>query len=157
MSRWYGHQAAWTLAFERAAILEHGEDLSVELEMDRLTYRHRGLEVPGRLEPVPVTIRFFEQPRYDAFGLRPAEFPRVFADPGARSPHRHAQDDALCLYYPDINPGRRWTPDEGLLALLNLTRDHLFFELHWRATRDRRGRRGVWLAPEVTHERKAAA
>ena len=44
----------------------------------------------------------------------------------------------------------------GLLALLNLTRDRLFFELHWRATRDRRGR-GVWLAPGVEHGRTKAA
>lgn len=148
MTAWYGLDPAWTVPFEAQARREHGVDLCVQADAHVLTYRHRGVEVPGRREPVPVVVRFYAKPLYDTYGLGAQEFPRVCADPGAESPHRHG-DDSLCLYYAEPDPSDRWTPDEGLAALLNLTRDHLFFELHWRATCTRRG--GVWLAPEAPH------
>ena len=100
-------------------------------------------------------MSFYATPAYDTYGLLPQEFPRVHADPNVLSKHRH-RDDALCLYYPETDLTCRWTPDQGLLALLNLTRDHLFFELHWRATGGHRG--GTWLGPEAPHglQRSAA-
>jgi hypothetical protein len=58
-------------------------------------------------------------------------------------------DDALCLYYPRSPAEQRWTADDGLVALLNLVRDHLFFEQHWRSTGGHR--RGVWLGGEAPH------
>lgn len=151
MTRWYGLDTRWSVPFESDARREHGRDLCVEVRPRAVIYRHRGLEVPGRLVAVPVSVRFHAQPPYPTFGLQPEEFPRVYADRGADSPHRHRHqgDDALCLYYPETDPAGRWTPDDGLLALLNLTRDHLFFELHWRATGGHRG--GVWLGPEAPH------
>lgn len=153
---WYGLDPHWSVPFERDARLEHGRDLCIDIGVRTLTYRHRGLEVPGRLAQVPVAIRFAAGPHGDTYGLLPQEFPRVYADPGAESPHRH-EDDALCLYAPDRDHARRWTPGLGLLSLLDLTRDHLFFELHWRATGGEHG--GRWLGLEAPHglpQRKAA-
>lgn len=148
MTTWYGLDPAWSVPFEAQARRQHGADLCVQVGAQVLTYRHRGIEVPGRREPVPVVLRFHAKPPYNTYGLTAQEFPRVHADPGADSPHRHG-DDALCLYYPELDPSDRWTPDEGLAALVNLTRDHLFFELQWRATGAYRG--GVWIAPEAPH------
>jgi hypothetical protein len=65
------------------------------------------------------------------------------------SPHRMPDDDALCLYYPGSAPERRWRPESGLLALIDLVRDHVFFEDHWRATGGPCG--GEWLGEEQPH------
>lgn len=114
-----------------------------------LAYRHDGLWVPGRRDPVPVTVCFFDDPPYPCWGLAPSDYPRVYADCGAESKHRMPEDGALCLYYPGSDPAQRWIADDGLLALLNLVRDHLFFEAYWRNTGGRRG--GQWLANEAPH------
>jgi hypothetical protein len=53
-------------------------------------------------------------------------------------------DDGLCLFFPHDPPDQRWRAKHGLLCLLDLVRNHLFYELHWRAT-DR------WLGPEAPH------
>lgn len=146
--RWYGADPIWTLPFQRDARRHHGDEIKVDLRHDQLIYRYRGLEVPGRDRPVPVTILFEARPLYDTYGLAAQDYPRVFADAGLESPHR-MPDDSLCLFYPGDPPDRRWTAEDGLLALLNLTGDHLFFETYWRHTGGRRG--GKWLAPEAPH------
>lgn len=145
---WYGLQPWWQILLEATARREHGTELRAHLELDRLTYRIP-LEVRGRRDPVAVIVRFFAEPPYPCWGLPPEEYPRVFAAPGRTSPHRMPDDDALCLYYPDSPPKQRWRPEHGLLALLDLTRDHLFFEDHWWATGGRCG--GEWLGDEQPH------
>ncbi|SFF61680.1 hypothetical protein [Blastococcus tunisiensis] len=145
---WYGMQPWWQIPVEGVARREHGRDLCATVERDLLSYRVP-LEVRGRRNPVPVTIYFFAQPTYPCWGLSPEEYPRVFADPGRPSPHRMPDDDALCLYYPWSPPEQRWRPQDGLLALLDLTCVHLFFEDHWWATGGRRD--GEWLGDEQPH------
>lgn len=142
---WYGSTVAWWAPFERDARRRDGDLIQIAVGYRRLTYRHSGLEVPGRLDLVPVRVEFFAEPPYYCYGLPPSEYPRVFADPGAASKHRMG-DDALCLFYPGDDDGHRWRSEDGLLSLLNLVRDHLFFELHWRATGGRE-----WLGPEAPH------
>lgn len=147
-TRWYGADPAWTLPFQRDARRHYGPAVTVALRPNYLLYRHKGLDIPGRDEPVAVEVRFEARPLYDTYGLSPQDYPRVFADPGFASPHR-MPDDSLCLFYPGDPPERRWTADDGLLALLNLAGDHLFFETYWRHTGGHQG--GKWLAPEAPH------
>lgn len=109
-----------------------------------LVYTHSGLDVPSRPKPVPVRIEFHEYPPYDTLGLHPRDYPRVFADPGAASPHRQPHDGALCLWQPRDPDDRRWLATQGLVDLLSITRNHLFFEVHWRATEE-------WLGDEAPH------
>lgn len=146
--RWYGQEASWWVPLERDARRKYGQDLQCEFEADRITYRI-SLEVRGRDEPVPVMIQFFSEPYYDRYHLRAMDYPRVHSEPGLVSAHRMPSDDALCLYFPWSPPSRRWRSENGLLMLLDLTRDHLFAEEHWRCTGGKRG--GTWLLPEAPH------
>jgi hypothetical protein len=114
-----------------------------------LAYRHEGIWVPGRTHPIAVAVAFFESPPYDCYGLRAEDYPRVWADCGALSKHRMPTDDALCLYFPWSPPERRWTAADGLLALLDLARDHLYFEDYWRRTGG--PHHGEWLGDEAPH------
>ena len=116
--------------------------------MRMLVYNHTGLYVPGFSELVSVRIEFHEKPPYEIYGLPPQDYPRVFADPGALSKHR-MDDDALCLYYPVDSPERRWTAADGIVALLNIVRNHLFCELRWRNTGGFDG--GSWPLDEAAH------
>ncbi len=146
--RWYGVDEAWRSMVEAGATEVHGDALRISEYRGRLVYRVP-VDVPGRLEPVDVTINFHERLRYDCYGLPPEEYPRVFVSTRGLSPHRMPNDDALCLYYPRSEPERRWRPENGLLALIDLVRDHVFFEDHWRATGGPRG--GEWLGEEQAH------
>lgn len=145
---WYGLQPWWQVWLEAGARTEHGTDLRLDLQRDRITYR-LPVEVRGRREPVEIHIEFHQRPPYDCYGLPPEEYPRVFATPGVTSPHRMPTDQALCLYYPKSPPGQRWRPATGLLSLIDLTRDHVFLEDYWRATGGERG--GIWLGAEASH------
>lgn len=109
-----------------------------------LVYTHSGIDVPSLPTPVPVRIEFHEYPPYGTFGLHPRDYPRVFADPGAASPHRQPVDGALCLWQPRDAADRRWLATNGLGELLSIIRNHLLFEVHWRAT-------GEWLGDEAPH------
>jgi len=53
------------------------------------------------------------------------------------------------LYYPKSPPWQRWRPVDGLLALIDLARDHVFLEDHGRATGGPQG--GTWLGAEAPH------
>lgn len=118
------------------------------------TFTHAGLNVPGRLDPVPATVEFHEQPNYATFGLEPYDFPLVFADPGAQSKHRHQNVDALCLWFPGDPEHRRWHYTDGLVSLFNLARNHLFYESYWRATGGNApgSSGGTWLGDEAAHD-----
>jgi hypothetical protein len=80
-------------------------------------------------------------------------FLRAYADGPTESPHRfkaHPHDSqsrrSLCMWHHTDPPDMRWVPSDGLLALINHTRIHLFKEAYWRET-------GEWLGPEVLHFR----
>jgi len=145
---WYGLQLAWLEPLEADARREHGDALKVSAFRGRRVYQVP-VEVPGRLGPVVVTINFYERPPYACYGLSPEEYPRVFASTDGPSPHRMPNDGALCLYYPRSAPERRWRPENGLLALIDLARDHVFFEDYWRDTGGNKG--GKWLGDEQPH------
>lgn len=160
---WYATDLAFQAALERGLEdeAEHRGQVTFSLTLPPpgrttgriLTFRHAGLDVPGRPDPVPVTIEFHETPTYDTYRLHPAEYPRVLADPGAESPHR-LPDDALCLWYPADPDDHRWHHTNGLVGLINLARNHIFFEEHWRATGGFGGRgrpEGTWLGDEAPH------
>jgi hypothetical protein len=146
--RWYGTNSAWRLPMERDAKRYYGHLLTMEETATSLTYKHEGLRVSGRRIPVPLTVRFESDPRYDLYGLDPEDYPRVFADPGVSSKHR-MPDASLCLYFAGDPVDRRWTSDKGLLSLLGLAADHLFFEDYWRSTGG--VHKGEWLGPEAPH------
>lgn len=147
-TRWYGAEPSWQVWVEASARREYGAQLCRRTSRDHLSYRVP-VEVRGRRDPVLVHIVFYARPEYATYGLPASEYPRVYADLGAESPHRLA-DDALCLYFPRSAAARRWTPAKGLLALLDLTRDHLLFEGYWRLTGGEH--RGVWLGEEKPHK-----
>jgi hypothetical protein len=69
--------------------------------------------------------------------------PKITADGPKDSPHRY-RDNALCIWEPKDRPERRWVSDDGLLALIEHIRQHLFREAWWRE-------HGEWLGPEVVH------
>lgn len=122
------------------------------------TIHHAGLNVPGRPDAVAVRVELHESPTYDTYGLEPYDFPVVFADPGVESKHRH-EGDALCLWFPGDAADRRWHHTDGLLALFNLVRNHLFYEAYWRATGGHGGEgqaEGTWLGDEAAHGYLAA-
>ncbi len=148
MPSWYGITPSWRVPFQREAKRRYGNAITATLEEGILTYAHDGLEIRGRETPVPVVVRFEAQPKYNTYGLKPADYPRVYADRGAESPHR-MPDRSLCLFYPGDPPDRRWTANLGLLAILDLAADHLYFETFWRHTGG--ARRGKWLGPEAPH------
>ena len=171
-TEWYGEDPAWRYPFERDAKRSFRRSLGGVIEVPanwwaaaprsdngcswnrkgfgtasgdrRLVYTHTGLRVSSRRDPVPIRVEFHETPLYATYGLRPEDYPRVFADPGARSKHRFPSDDALCLYTPEDPRDRRWASGDGLLALLVLVADHLFAEAFWR-------RSGNWVLPEAPH------
>lgn len=107
-----------------------------------LQYAHAGVEVPSRPN-IPVLVEFHEFPLYPTYGRHPRDYPRVYADLGADSPHRLG-GDALCIYHPDDPPERTWQHSDGLALLFNLAANHLFFEAYWRE-------HDMWLNDEAGH------
>jgi len=136
------------VAFEASARRAYPGQLTHTLAPGRLTYRIE-LDVIGRIGPVPITTEFWANPPYGCYGLNPADYPRVYAEPGAASPHRMPDDNALCLWYPADSATRRWTADKGLLDLLDITADHLLYEQYWRATGGEHD--GIWAGDEAEH------
>jgi len=149
---WYGTTAAWRAPLERDARRRLGPAVRHSLGSARLwppednrllTYFVDGLDVVGDPDPIEVEIRFYAAPPYPTYGLPAQDYPRVFAKPGASSKHRHP-DGSLCLWAPWDPPERRWTCDDGLLELIELTRQHLFLENYWRRYRR-------WLLQDAPH------
>jgi hypothetical protein len=86
----------------------------------------------------------WEQPPYDTFGLAPRDYPRVFTS--LHRPRKHCFPDtgALCLWFPDDPPARRWTSEHGLRLLIEIVRRHLLLEQHWLLT-------GEWAIEDAPH------
>lgn len=108
-------------------ISKNANSLSYELNLEVDTY-----------EPRHVTI-FFEA------GYLPEEV-RVFADGPSESPHRY-KGNSLCMWRKKDPPELKWLPEHGLVALIEITRRHLFREAWWRETGGWEG--GEWLGPET--------
>lgn len=53
------------------------------------------------------------------------------------------QRPTLCIWYPDDPPEQRWSPGDGLLTLIEMTRVRLFKEGWYRET-------GEWLGEEIS-------
>jgi hypothetical protein len=149
---WFGTTAAWWVRLERDArrrlgpALRHwiGPEAVWQKDDPRvLVYYIDGMDVVGDARPVDVEIRFYADPPYDTYGLAPEDYPRVFANRGATSPHR-MPDGSLCIWYPWDPPHRRWTAEKGLLELVELTRQHLFLENYWR-------RYNIWPVEDSPH------
>lgn len=151
---WYGSSPRWQFELEASARAVFGRRLTVERFPDRLVYRVL-LDIRGPVDLVEVVIMFFADPPYETYGLSPQDYPRVWAERGAASPHRMPSDDALCLWYPLDPRERRWTAEKGLLDLLYIVEDHLLFEAHWRATRGQHD--AVWAGEEAGHGFSAEA
>jgi hypothetical protein len=93
------------------------------------------LEVPHYQTVVDVEI---------LFRVRDEWYPRVRVTPSDYSPHRFS-DGSLCIWHRrDPNRERTWVVADGLLALIDLIRVHLFKEAWWREY-------GEWLGPQVSH------
>lgn len=122
-----------------------GEPLR-RLASGRMRVYSTNIDVPGS-RTTTAAIAFYEHPPYDVYTLRPEDYPRVWADLGARSKHRMTgSDDALCLWNAFAPPERRWTLQDGLLELIEVVRRHLFKERHWRASRT-----DEWIGNEAPH------
>jgi hypothetical protein len=141
--RWWGNDPAWLYPLEAGARRRYGEALRRTERPGRLSYR-LDLSVTARSGLVPVRVEFHRVPPYERWGLDPRDYPRVFADPGAASPHR-MPDDSLCLYFPDDPRAQRWTADKGLDELFALTARHLFAEDYWRSSNE------TWPFDEAPH------
>lgn len=155
-STWFGANPSWLLPFESTARRRYGRELHRASDVDTLRYEVNDLKVPGRHDPIPLTVVFqrITSGCLTRSGTRwslpipPEDYPRVYADTSAESPHR-LPGGALCLYQPFDPPERRWTSDRGLLALIDLARDHVFLETYWRQSGGKRT--GVWLTEEAPH------
>jgi len=73
-----------------------------------------------------------------------AVLPRVYVDGPDDSPHRY-DDGSLCMYHPTDPTEFRWTPTEGLAALIDCVRAHLFQEAEARAGHG-------WPGDQAPHE-----
>lgn len=76
---------------------------------------------------------------------------RIYADGPTDSFHRYKPPErdrrkrnSLCLWHPDDSIDLRWVPEDGLLALIEATRFHLFKEAYSRET-------GGWPGDEAPH------
>lgn len=148
---WYGDEPGFIRTLERSleADVEHRGLVTRKVTAAFaagapriLQYAHAGVDVPSRPN-IPVLVEFHEFPLYPTYGRHPRDYPRVYADLGAASPHRLG-GDALCIYYPDDPPDRTWQHSDGLALLFNLAANHLFFEEYWRENH-------IWLNDEAGH------
>ena len=122
-------------AFERDARRELGN------------LRRRHASDPRRLVyELDVDVPFYNERRRVRIDFAAAGGePSVSLDGPNDSPHRY-EDGSLCLYYPADPPGLRWMPAEGLAALIDCVRAHLFQEAE--------ARRGHgWPGDEAPHGR----
>ncbi len=103
-------------------VSKSAKKLSYELELDVEAY-----------EPRHVTIVF--KAEYPPSGVI------VFADGPSESPHRF-KDNSLCIWRRKDPPDLKWLPKHGLVALIEMTRRHLFREAWCRETSE-------WLGPET--------
>ena len=122
-SRAWFDQLPSLYGFERDARRELGALRRWDATRPRRLVYELTLDVPAYDEQRAVRIEF------PATG---AVVPSVFVDGPDASPHRY-EDGSLCMYHPADPPERRWTPNEGLAALIDCIRTHLFQEAEARA------------------------
>lgn len=109
--------------------------------------RRREARDPRRLVyELDVDVPFYDEQRCVRIQF-PAAIgdPSVFVDGPDDSPHRY-EDGSLCMYHPADPPRRRWIATDGLAALIDCIRTHLFQEAE-----ARRGR--GWPGDEAPHGR----
>ena len=93
-------------------VSKSAKQLSYELEIDLETYEARHVTIVFKTGYLPEGVQ-------------------VFADGPSESPHRY-KDDSLCMWRRKDPPELRWLPEHGLVALIEMTRRHLFREAWWR-------------------------
>lgn len=108
-------------------VSKSAKQLSYELEIDLETYEARHVTIVFKTGYLPEGVQ-------------------VFADGPSESPHRY-KDDSLCMWRRKDPPELRWLPEHGLVALIEMTRRHLFREAWWRETGGWDG--GEWLGPQT--------
>jgi hypothetical protein len=108
-------------------VYKSAKKLSYELDVDVETYEPRRVTVVFEADRLRVEVR-------------------VFADGPSESPHRY-KGNTLCMWHQKDPPELRWLPEHGLVALIEMTRRHLFREAWWRETGGWDG--GEWLGPET--------
>ncbi len=72
----------------------------------------------------------------------------VTADGPTESPHRYSTR-RLCVWDPNGPGAEQWVGDDGLLALIDHVRVHLFKEAYWRETTIWPGREAPHAPPKV--------
>jgi hypothetical protein len=108
-SRAWFDDLASLYAFERDARRELGALRRTDASRPRRLVYELMIDVPAYDDRRVVRIEF---------PATPSVRPSVFADGPGDSPHRF-KDGSLCMYHPDDPPERRWTPNEGLAALID--------------------------------------
>lgn len=140
---WY-HDFRKRLRFEGPARKEFGEAIRPEK-----TGKGWGAEIVYELI---VSVPEYEERRRITIRLRNLVDPSLIGvevDGPTDSPHRRGER-GLCLWRYDAAPENQWTPDEGLLALIQYARRHLFQEAYWRETGGYDG--GIWAGEEAEHD-----
>jgi fructose-1,6-bisphosphatase/inositol monophosphatase family enzyme len=149
---WYGEDPAFRKEVEgNAGAVTGFDDLyNWELYADRLIYLFPGLDVPGDRERHDVRIEFRRPERQPwwTYGIDACDQPAVFTS-SKRYRYHDNSEDGLCLWTPFDPPDQRWQHGDGLLTLVELTRRHLFLNLHWWRTGGLDG--GEWLGKEFPH------
>lgn len=133
-SRAWFDDLASLYAFERDARRELGGLRRREARRPRRLVYELALAVPAYDDQREVRI---ELPAARAV------LPSVFVDGPYDSPHRY-EDGSLCMYHPADPPERRWIPNDGLAALIDCIRTHLFQETEARTGRG-------WPGDEAPH------
>jgi myo-inositol-1(or 4)-monophosphatase len=114
-----------------------------------IIYRFGALDVPGDPARHDVAIVFWRQlPQPWAEGIDPRDYPSVYTS-RHRGRYHDNRDDGLCMWSPFDPPEQRWSHDKGLLTLIEITRRHLFLELHRQCSGGDAG--GQWLGAEAPH------
>lgn len=133
-SRAWFDDLASLYAFERDARRELGALHRRDASRPRRLVYELTLDVPAYDDPRHVRIEFVASR---------AVVPSVFVDGPDDSPHRY-EDGSLCMYHPADPPKRRWIPNDGLAALIDYIRTHIFQEAEARAGRG-------WPGDEAPH------
>lgn len=150
---WYGAEPAFLLRLERN-LMRIPEPVSCVEGARDLVYNVNGLVVCGDLETHNLRIVFEPDPYLSRHtGLPPCDYPSVYTDVGRPRKHNHA-DFGLCLWDAHDQPDRRWQHQQGMHSLVEITRRHLFCELHWWRTGGVQG--GEWPVDDAPHELPAA-
>jgi hypothetical protein len=140
---WY-HDFRKRLRFEAAAKREFGEGVRPEKIgkgwRAEVIYTLK-VSVPEYDERRKITIRLAN--------LADPALIDITVDGPTDSPHRRGEK-GLCLWRYDAPSENQWTPDEGLLALIQYARLHLFREAYWRETGGHNG--GIWAGEEALHD-----